>query len=139
MVVAKSTARSLLCLRSENIPSGNLWSIWGGKTEAGEKPKETALRELSEETGLKIKNNSIQIHHLITKKFIFNTFIYFVDNEFIPNTGKECANFNWFDFNDFPEPLHWGVEKLLKNPFSLSMISYLIEKNCNKKIILLPK
>lgn len=42
----------VLLVRRGRAPYAGLWSLPGGKTEGGETPRETARRELKEETGI---------------------------------------------------------------------------------------
>ncbi|WP_100266319.1 NUDIX domain-containing protein [Mariprofundus ferrinatatus] len=54
----------LLLKRSASQHCGALWSFPGGKIEVGEKPKEAAMRELQEETGLSGDNwKLLGMHH----------------------------------------------------------------------------
>ncbi len=46
--------RVLLCRRAHGELKG-LWEFPGGKCEAGETPRETAVREISEELGMRIR------------------------------------------------------------------------------------
>jgi 8-oxo-dGTP diphosphatase len=44
----------LLLVRRGRAPSAGLWSVPGGRLEAGETPQEAAVREVREETGLEV-------------------------------------------------------------------------------------
>jgi ADP-ribose pyrophosphatase YjhB (NUDIX family) len=44
--------RKVLLVRRKHAPFAGLWSLPGGKAEGQETPRETACRELKEETGL---------------------------------------------------------------------------------------
>jgi 8-oxo-dGTP diphosphatase len=44
--------RQVLLVRRKHAPFAGLWSLPGGKAEGDETPRETACRELREETGL---------------------------------------------------------------------------------------
>lgn len=44
--------RRVLLVRRKNAPLAGLWSLPGGKAEGDETPRETAWRELKEETGI---------------------------------------------------------------------------------------
>ncbi len=44
--------RKVLLVRRKHAPSAGLWSLPGGKAEGRETPRETARRELMEETGI---------------------------------------------------------------------------------------
>ncbi len=50
--IALFKQRSVLLVKRGRPPFAGLWSLPGGKLEAGEAPREAALRELKEETGL---------------------------------------------------------------------------------------
>lgn len=52
--VVKRGEKLLLLKRSEEISSGGKWCFPGGKIEEGETPREAAVREVNEETGLKV-------------------------------------------------------------------------------------
>jgi ADP-ribose pyrophosphatase YjhB (NUDIX family) len=47
-------ADSVLMVRRAKEPFAGLWSFPGGRVESGEEPRETARRELREETGLTV-------------------------------------------------------------------------------------
>lgn len=60
----------VLLLKRNRIPHIGLWSAPGGKTEHGESPQETVIREVFEETGLiinqpvlKALQTSVDIHY----------------------------------------------------------------------------
>lgn len=53
-VVRDATGR-LLLVRRGHEPSRGLWSLPGGRIEAGETPAEAAAREVREETGLEVE------------------------------------------------------------------------------------
>jgi ADP-ribose pyrophosphatase YjhB (NUDIX family) len=50
--IAVYQQRSVLLVKRAHPPFAGLWSLPGGKTDQGETPRETALRELKEETGI---------------------------------------------------------------------------------------
>jgi 8-oxo-dGTP pyrophosphatase MutT (NUDIX family) len=84
------------------------WALPKGHAEEGEKPEETAIRELEEETGLKVKaflNIPAQHEHYFFKKgdvLIEKTVTYFAAKV----TGKviiqeaEIAAFKWLTFEE---------------------------------------
>jgi len=55
VAVIEKDGKHLLTRQSFNKPDGGLWRYPGGKFEPGESPEEGILREVKEETGLKIK------------------------------------------------------------------------------------
>jgi ADP-ribose pyrophosphatase YjhB (NUDIX family) len=50
--IAVFDGRQVLLVKRKRAPFAGLWSLPGGKTERGETPRETACRELMEETGI---------------------------------------------------------------------------------------
>ena len=50
--IAVFQARKILLVRRKHSPFAGLWSLPGGKVEGNEAPRETACRELQEETGI---------------------------------------------------------------------------------------
>ncbi len=52
--VIDHAARSVLMLRRANPPRAGLWNGVGGKIEPGEQPLASVLREVAEETGLRL-------------------------------------------------------------------------------------
>ena len=53
IVIYFDNKKVLLLKRKDNVPYGGLWGFAGGGAEEGETPKEAAIRETAEETGLK--------------------------------------------------------------------------------------
>ena len=53
--VVRDEAGRLLLVRRGHPPSAGLWSVPGGRVEAGETPAQAAVREVREETGLDVE------------------------------------------------------------------------------------
>ena len=49
----------LLLVRRGHAPSAGLWSVPGGRVEAGESEVEAVVRELAEETGLRVRPDRV--------------------------------------------------------------------------------
>ena len=105
------------------------YDIPGGKIEYGEIPKQTAIREVKEETGIDIKNlkyKGIMTVEYPNRKFIFDTFISSEYNgepqEFEENTSE------WIEINELLQK-----EKILSNIMILDrfFIKGLIEDKYN--------
>ena len=52
--VVQDTAGRLLLIQRGHDPHRGLWSLPGGRIEAGESPEEAVVREVREETGLEV-------------------------------------------------------------------------------------
>ncbi len=119
MVLVKD-GKILLGLRKS--PHGNgTWSFPGGHLEMGEEPKDAAIRELKEETGIVINElifsgltNDVfpDGKHYITIFFIAKT----KDEPQVAEPDKN-VDWTWFDPGEFPTPLFLPVENLMKNNF----------------------
>src|ERR1700730_11878872 len=57
--IAVFKGRSVLLVKSARPPVAGLWSLPGGTTEGAEAPRETACRELMEETGIEAEVKGI--------------------------------------------------------------------------------
>ena len=105
------------------------YDIPGGKIEEGESPKQTAIREMKEETGIEIQNlkyKGIMTIEYPDRMFIFDTFItkeYKGEpQEFEENTSE------WIDIDELLKK-----EKILSNIILLDkfLIKGLIDDNRN--------
>ena len=55
----ESEGKLLFLLRSSHKPQGNTWCVPGGKLEKGETPQAAVVREVKEETGLLLAEDSL--------------------------------------------------------------------------------
>lgn len=114
LIVACSTGRVLLLLRSEDVVEPGTWGLPAGKIEPGEKPIDGAVRELREET--RFHGSILMVTSFVYREddFTFHNFIALVKDEFTPKLNWENDEAGWFDLGELPEPLHFGVERLLE-------------------------
>ena len=122
----------LLCKRSPDQSSPNIWSVPGGGVEYEEKPKETAIREFYEETNIDLSNevDSIKLIGVFNThnkngdvKGLMYIYYYKSDVELYPDLDiakdghehSECGYFNLMDlpFENHKDPLF----KLILNLF----------------------
>lgn len=114
--LALDTGRILLQQRSDKVSHPLTWSFWGGKSESGERPIETLLRECREEIGILPDIEKIYpIHTFLSddEHFTYNTFCITVFEEFIPRTNHETAGYAWVPLHAYPRPLHRGAKIVL--------------------------
>lgn len=133
-----STKRYLFLLR-DNHKYANTWCFPGGKVKKGETEFEGALRELREELGINVDARGsfstllgrsipyisvVPIETFISNdgKFVYQTYVFVVENEFIPILNHEHKGYCWTSLNGWPKPLHPGV------------FSTLNEKSIKKKL-----
>ena len=105
------------------------YDIPGGKIEEGEIPKQTAIREMKEETGIEIQNlkyKGIMTIEYPDRMFIFDTFIT-KEYEGEPQEFEENTS-EWIDIDELLKK-----EKILSNIILLDkfLIKGLIDDNRN--------
>ncbi|OIP75525.1 MAG: hypothetical protein AUK06_01660 [Parcubacteria group bacterium CG2_30_36_18] len=95
------------------------WTMPGGKLHFQEKLKEGAVREVFEETGIKVKgleaisisNDIVQDAYFVTIGFLCKDF----EGEAKVMEPDEITEWKWFDLNNLPSPLYFPSEKIIKN------------------------
>jgi 8-oxo-dGTP pyrophosphatase MutT (NUDIX family) len=123
--LAANTGRVMLQQRSSTCSYPNTWAFFGGKAELGERPIQTLLRELEEEIGALPSIQKVYPLYKFTSadsKFVYDTFLISVFQEFIPTLNNESSGFCWVDLNRLPHPLHPGVKAQVSNRELMSKI-----------------
>lgn len=111
LIYAKNTRRFLFLLRNNSSYSGT-WGLTGGKVESCETAGQALLREIKEEIGLSLDTSRIIPVDLFTStngKFVYNTYVVPVNEEFIPTLNDEHSGYCWCEIGSYPKPLHPGV------------------------------
>lgn len=129
--LSKKTWRFLFGLRSDMVNEGGTWGGFGGKVDEGENPKQSVMRELEEETGY---NGSLSLYFLYLYEdegFKYFNYIAVVPDEFEPRLNWENDDYKWVEFGDWPQPLHFGTEEMLRH--SLGKLKSLYDARQNLK------
>jgi mutator protein MutT len=116
--LANDTGRVMLQQRSGNTSHPRTWGFFGGKSEQDERPIQTLLRELEEEVGILPDVQKIYpLTQFVSpdKKFVYNTFVVSMFEEFIPQLNNESNGFCWVKIGNWPRPLHNGAKAQLYN------------------------
>lgn len=115
-LVARTTGRLLLLLRSGEVNEPGVWGLPGGKIDPGENARVAAVRELEEEAGWDGAVTVLKEPIFVFEEpdFEFLTFFGYVEDEFEPATNWESDDAGWFSLSALPQPLHFGVEALMK-------------------------
>ena len=100
------------------------WGFPGGKLDYGEDIKQSMLRELEEEVGIRVKNIKFvtftnDIFHEINEHFV--TIIMAADydsGEVVLKEPEKCEQWGWFDWANLPMPVSSPVAKLIEQKFS---------------------
>lgn len=129
IIFSEDTGRFLLQLRSASVEQPKTWGLWGGAIDSEDTPKETVIKELKEETGFtgNIKNIiPIYVFEHPKSGFKYYNFITVVENEFTPTLNWEGKSFKWCEYGNWPTPLHFGVNAILNDPKSVSVMKSLV-------------
>lgn len=122
LIMARTTGRFLVQLRSEHVEEPGTWGTWGGAIDSGMTSEDAALNEFEEETGVS-SNNVREVIPLYVFKhssgFEYHNFLIVVDDEFTPRPNRanewEIDGFKWVEHSNFPRPLHFGLKSLLQH------------------------
>lgn len=117
LIVAESSGRFLIAHRAEGTLQPGTWGTWGGAIDAGETPEQAVVRELKEEADLLcVPDQMIPLYIFEhASGFQYRNFLTVVADEFEPVLNWEMQQFGWFDYGDWPDPLHFGLEQLIKD------------------------
>ena len=134
LFLCPTTERVMLALRAKHKSHSMCWSLWGGKFEEGETPKEALDREIMEEMGVVPKINKyypFDIFESKDKHFKFYTFVCIVDEEFIPTLNDENAGYCWVNIGTWPKPMHSGARKSFCNSTAQEKLTIITEQHKN--------
>lgn len=118
VILSLDTGNICLQFRSDQVKHKRTWCFWGGKSEPGEKPVDTLLREIEEEIGfVPMIGNIVPLHTYTSKdeNFTYYTYVITVPKEFHPKLNEETAGYCWCSLSTFPTPLHFGAKIVLLN------------------------
>lgn len=135
LFLAKDTGRCLFQLRKSDKRQKNTWGFWGGMQEASETPYECIQRELQEEIGFVPelqKLNPIDVYQSKDKNFMYYSFVYVIEKEFIPTLNKESGGYAWVDIGAWPKPLHDGAKNTLGRNKGISKLHTILSINSTK-------
>lgn len=114
LIVVEAAGRMLLIRRALD-PYKGCWAVPGGFVEKGESVTIAAVRELEEETGIRISEDDLIplfISSVVSTNQIYITFRIHLAEATELNLGAEASAGDWFTRDDFPQEDFW-LPKLL--------------------------
>jgi len=102
----ESDGEILLLHRQDHKPQGDTWGIPSGKIDDGEKPAETIVREVTEETGISVPIEDILLFKKIFVKYPTYDFVYYIfltkldGKANVKINPKEHKDFRWVSPED---------------------------------------
>lgn len=127
LFLAQETCRILIPHRSEHCQQPNTWGTWGGAVDAGESPLDAVRREVEEEAGYETPVELTPLYVFRHESgFEYHNFLAVVEREFTPVINWETQAFDWFEYGNWPDPLHFGLKALLTDADSHQTITDII-------------
>ncbi len=120
--LARSTGRLLICHRSEYVEQPGTWGGWGGAINRGENPEEAVQREAYEETGHAGPFHLTPLFVFAKGDFRYYNYLVTVDEEFTPHEDWESQGYQWVEYGQWPQPLHFGLVSLFGHAPSAAAI-----------------
>ena len=96
-----------------------MWTVPGGKPDAGESLVDAAIRETWEETGIHITPRMLEslgkTEDIANGLHYINAHYRVKDVKMMPSVIEKdkCAGWYWFDMGNLPQNLFWPVQNLL--------------------------
>jgi len=108
----------VLLLRRNVNPQFGYWSPPAGSMDMGETPEETALRELKEESGIELLEETLSFTGYNTyfhpnRQDVTFEFLADLDSKPKVELNLESSNFGWFNKYSLPTPMDKIVKKSL--------------------------
>ena len=123
IIMDRQSKEFLLPFRSRSVEQPHTWGTWGGAIDGGISPEEAVRNEVQEEAGY---HGQLELVPLYVFKhasgFRYFNFLAIVDGKFKPTLNWETEKFGWFPLNKFPSPLHFGLQGILNDTKSMSII-----------------
>ena len=127
IIMAQSTKRILLPHRSQHVEQPNTWGVWGGAIDGDISPEQADKQEVSEEAGYHGPLKLFPLYVFKSGTFTYYNFLAVVKDEFKPTLNWETQGYKWVEYGDWPSPLHFGLENVLKDSASVKTITSLLK------------
>ena len=128
IIFSRNTGRFLIQYRSRYVEQPNTYGTWGGAIDRGDSPEATVMKEVKEESGYTGKVKLHPIYVFQKGDFKYYNFIAEVEDEFEPNLNWEAEGYKWVEYGEWPEPLHFGIQAILNDGKSVSVMKSLVKR-----------
>jgi hypothetical protein len=118
-------SKHFLFLLRNNTRTKNTWGLVGGKLNSHENVSNGLRRELLEEIGEfpeVLKQIPLETFTSMDEEFTYHSFIFVIENEFIPTLNSEHSGYAWTNIEKYPKPLHPGIWASLNTEVILEKI-----------------
>tara|TARA_Y100001937_G_scaffold100466_1_gene137576 strand:+ start:4080 stop:4502 length:423 start_codon:yes stop_codon:yes gene_type:complete len=111
--------RSEICyITGRKVPYGGYWSVLGGTIDEGESPKDCAIRELKEESGISLDVKKVKFLKKIPEKKI-KFYLYYCEINKLPKVvlNEEHTEYGFFridTLSTFPSPIDPKIAKAIQ-------------------------
>lgn len=119
-VVFDNTKTKILLGKRKNCFGSGSWGLPGGHLEFGESFEEAIIRELNEETGLKVKK--VRVLGAFNTPLLPNSHHVQIGCVIEDYEGKpeitepdKCEDLNFYSLNELPSPIFFGSQPILAN------------------------
>ena len=122
----------LMAKRSERVNNPYFWNFFGGQVDTGETPKAAAVRELREETGIKVgKKDIIKVAHLrlegpgyagIERDLYF--YLMLTEDLIEVRLNMEHSEYRWFKKNNLPYSVTRVTQVILDQGLLQKAVAY---------------
>jgi 8-oxo-dGTP pyrophosphatase MutT (NUDIX family) len=139
LLLAADTLNFSFQLRSTTSDTPNTYGCWGGSIDGNEETFTALKRELREETGYtgEMKIFPLMTYYDADRGFQYANNLVVIPKQFEinspPEFAEETAGNVWVPYNEWPDPLHPGLESLLADPQSMRSVEMEISRIENAK------
>ena len=102
----------------------------GGKLHSDENVITGLMRELKEELGdfpVILKHIPLETFTSMDDEFKYHSFIFVIEDEFIPRLNEEHSGYAWAKIEKYPKPLHPGLWNSINTDVILDKIKLIEE------------
>jgi len=130
IILAEDTGRLLLQLRSSTSHCPNTYGQFGGSIDGNEQVTSALCREIREETVYTgpLKLRPLMVSRDPRRSFVYYNYLAIVPKQFEPQINEESGGYKWFNYGDWPTPLHPGLEALLNDRPSMATLEYFLKR-----------